>query len=152
MLYLFCKLSHPGSSDQRSVFLSFFGFYYFPLSPWEQLHTTTVTQDSGEGARIAIVTLIWFRILDFKFIWNKKKQRRLKVSHLLRPKLIPLWILHIKVLQPLNNRELKQPRRRQQQKAHKFAYLTMKNSIFARFARAFFIFWHFADVLVLSTT
>ena len=35
---------------------------------------------------------------------------------------------------------------------HKFAYLTMKNSIFARFARAFFIFWHFEDVLVLSTT
>ena len=24
----------------------------------------------------------------------------------------------------------------------------MKNSIFARFARAFFIFWHFVDVLV----
>ena len=37
-------------------------------------------------------------------------------------------------------RELKQPRRRRQQKPHKFAYLTMKNSIFARFARAFFIF------------
>ena len=49
-------------------------------------------------------------------------------------------------------RELKQSRRRRQQKAHKFAYLTMKNSIFARFARAFFIFWHFEDVLVLSTT
>ena len=48
--------------------------------------------------------------------------------------------------------ELKQPRRRQQQKSHKFAYLTMKNSIFARFARAYFIFWHFEDVLVLSTT
>ena len=45
-----------------------------------------------------------------------------------------------------NNRELKQPRRRRQQKPHKFAYLTMKNSIFARFARAFFIFWHFEDV------
>ena len=28
----------------------------------------------------------------------------------------------------------------------------MKNSIFARFARAFFIFWRFEDVLVLSTT
>ena len=28
----------------------------------------------------------------------------------------------------------------------------MKNSIFACFARAFFIFWHFADVLVPSTT
>ena len=27
-----------------------------------------------------------------------------------------------------------------------------KNSVFARFARAFFIFWHFVDVLVLSTT
>ena len=49
-------------------------------------------------------------------------------------------------------RELKQPRRRRQQKPHKFAYLTMKNSIFARFARAFFIFWHSVDVLVLSTT
>ena len=53
----------------------------------------------------------------------------------------------------LPNRELKQPRRRRQQlKHHKFAYLTMKNIIFARFARAFFIFWHFLDVLVLSTT
>ena len=28
----------------------------------------------------------------------------------------------------------------------------MKNRIFAHFARAFFIFWHFEDVLVLSTT
>ena len=28
----------------------------------------------------------------------------------------------------------------------------MKNKSFARFARAFFIFRHFADVLVLSTT
>ena len=30
----------------------------------------------------------------------------------------------------------------------------MENSIFARFkfARAYFIFWHFEDVLVLSTT
>ena len=36
----------------------------------------------------------------------------------------------------IDNRELKQPR--WQQKPHKFAYLTMKNSIFARFARAFF--------------
>ena len=47
-------------------------------------------------------------------------------------------------------RELKQPRWRRQQKPHKFAYSTMKNSIFARFACAFFIFWHFEDVLVLS--
>ena len=39
-----------------------------------------------------------------------------------------------------DNRELKQLRRRQQQERHKFAYLTMKNSIFARFARAVFIF------------
>ena len=37
-------------------------------------------------------------------------------------------------------RELKQPRRRRQQKPHKFAYLTIQNSIFARFARAFLIF------------
>ena len=50
-----------------------------------------------------------------------------------------------------SSRELKQPRRRQQ-KTLKFAYLTMKNSIFARFARAFLTFWHFVDVLVLSPT
>ena len=49
-------------------------------------------------------------------------------------------------------RELKQPRRRRQQERHKFAYLTKKNNSFARFARAFFIFLHFADVLVLSMT
>ena len=46
----------------------------------------------------------------------------------------------------------KQPRRQRKRKPHKFAYLTMKNSIFARFARASFIFWHFVDVLLLSTT
>ena len=49
-------------------------------------------------------------------------------------------------------RELKQPRRRRKQKPVKFAYLTMKNSIFARFARAFFIFCHFEEFLVHSTT
>ena len=49
-------------------------------------------------------------------------------------------------------REFTQPRRRRQQERHKFAYLTMKNNRFARFARAFFIFGHSADVLVLSTT
>ena len=54
-------------------------------------------------------------------------------------------------LQSLSNdsRELNQPRRRRQQDRHKFAYLTMKNS---SFARALFIFGHFEDVLVLCTT
>ena len=54
-------------------------------------------------------------------------------------------------LRKLPNRELKQPRRRRQQ-PHKFAYLTMKNISFSHFARVFFIFWRFEDVLVLSTT
>ena len=49
-------------------------------------------------------------------------------------------------------REFTQPRRHRQQECHKFAYLTVKNNRFARFARAFFIFGHSADVLVLSTT
>ena len=53
---------------------------------------------------------------------------------------------------PTSFRELRQPWRRRQQEHHKFAYLTMKNNRFARVARAFFIFGHFADVLVLSTT
>jgi len=65
-----------------------------------------------------------------------------------------LWPRHRSVQKTVGcNRELKQPRRRRrQQKPHKFAYLTMKNSIFARFVRAFFMFWHFEDVLVLSKT
>ena len=54
--------------------------------------------------------------------------------------------------QKVKYRELKRPRRRGQQGHHKFAYLTMKNSIFARFARAFFMFGLFEDALVLSTT
>ena len=48
-----------------------------------------------------------------------------------------------------DKRELKQPRRRRQQERYKFAYLTMKNN---SFACAYFIFGHFADVFVLSTT
>ena len=52
----------------------------------------------------------------------------------------------------LPNRELEQSRRRRQRERHKFAYLTTKNNSFARFARAFFIFSHFANVLVLSMT
>ena len=48
-------------------------------------------------------------------------------------------------------RELTQPQRRRHKERHKFAYLTMKNISFARFAHALFIFWHFAYVLVLST-
>jgi len=39
-----------------------------------------------------------------------------------------------------NNKELSQPRRRPQQESREFAYLTLKNSSFARFARAFLIF------------
>ena len=49
-------------------------------------------------------------------------------------------------------RDLKQARQRRQQERYKFAYLTMKNSSFALFARAVFIFGHLADVLVFSTT
>ena len=57
------------------------------------------------------------------------------------------------------SRELKQPRRRRQQESQKFAYLTVKNNNFTRFARAFFSFAraffsfaHLVDVLVLFTT
>ena len=48
--------------------------------------------------------------------------------------------------------EFTQLRRRRQQERHKFAYLTVRNNSSARFARAVFIFGHFADVFVLSTT
>ena len=49
-------------------------------------------------------------------------------------------------------RELRQPRRRRRQERHKFTYLTMRNSSFARFARVIFIFAHFIAVLFLSPT
>lgn len=48
--------------------------------------------------------------------------------------------------------ELMQPRRPQQQERHKVEDVTMKNNSFACFTRAFFIFKHFAGVLVVSTT
>ena len=64
----------------------------------------------------------------------------------------PIKFLICGVVVAVVNRELQQWRRWQQQEHHKFAYLTMKNSSFARFAPAFFIFKHFADVLDLSTT
>lgn len=52
-----------------------------------------------------------------------------------------------------NIMELKrQPRRPQQQERHKVEDVTMKNNSSACFTRAFFIFKHFADVLVVSTT
>ena len=51
-----------------------------------------------------------------------------------------------------DNKKFTQPWRRRKQERHKFTYLTVKNNRFARFARAFFIFGHSADVLVPSTT
>ena len=46
----------------------------------------------------------------------------------------------------------KQQRRWRRQGGQKSANLTMRNSIFARFARAIFIFVHFAGIPVQSTT
>ena len=48
-------------------------------------------------------------------------------------------------------REFEQQLQRRHKEHHKFAYLTMKNNSFARFAHAIFISVHFADVIVLST-
>ena len=56
-------------------------------------------------------------------------------------------------LRPLTVEERAQTQRRRcQQEILKFAHLTMKNNTFAHFARAFLIFGHFKDVLVLSMT
>ena len=62
----------------------------------------------------------------------------------------PCWLVHVKIVGTLSNHDDDGIVKRE---SHKFAYLTTKNNSFARFARAFFIFFsHFADVLVLSTT
>ena len=68
------------------------------------------------------------------------KRKRNIVSATMFPSLAKPLITGVFVVDA--KRELKQPRRRRQQKPHKFA----------RFARALFIFWDFVDVLVLSTT
>ena len=61
--------------------------------------------------------------------------------------------LSLSLFDPCLIRELKQPRRRRQQKPHKICIFdNEKQNFIARFARAFFVFWHFEDVLVLSTT
>ena len=96
------------------------------------------------------------------FAENLKEMHGIKKRHVKGVQSFCFWQLSMQILWrrrcsrvvdlKLPNRELKQPRRRRQQKPLKFAYLTMKNSIFARFARAFFIFWHFEDGLVLSMT
>ena len=51
--------------------------------------------------------------------------------------IIDFWRCRGRYRRHFLNSLIKQPRRRRQQKPQKFAYLTMKNSIFAR---AFFIF------------
>ena len=52
-------------------------------------------------------------------------------------KIIDFWRSRGRCARHFLNSLIKQPRRRRQQKPQKFAYLTMKNSIFAR---AFLIF------------
>ena len=81
----------------------------------------------------------------YSHFWKKKKKEERQVEN------IPADDLNTYISKFIN-RELKQTRRRRQQERHNFAYLTMKNSTFAHFARAFFIFGHLADVLDLSTT
>ena len=77
--------------------------------------------------------LLSHRWLNCKLIWLVTRM------HMLRHK-------HLKAFEPGVGRvysrigSFKQPRGRRQQKTRKFAYLTMENSIFARFARAFFNF------------
>ena len=94
-------------------------------------------------------------------LWRYLRRQRLRYTWVIYPvlsllisttgKRVHQLVEHLQA--SLLIRELKQPRRRRQQKTHKFAYLTMKSSIFARFARALsVIFWHFEDVLVLYPT
>ena len=63
-----------------------------------------------------------------------------------------LWRCCCRSLNSLKGNNRAAARRRRKQGRHKFAYLKIKNSSLARFTRAFYIFGHFADVLVLSAT
>ena len=108
-----------------------------------------VTRDDSQSCkRCSVKRVICGGLSSFPIETEKKLFPYFRVNHLVAKvnkigiTSRPHWIV----------RELKQPRRRRQQKPHKFAYLTMENSIFACFARVFFIFWHFEGVLVLSMT
>ena len=69
---------------------------------------------------------------------KKRAARAARLFFFIQPIKSLICAVDVAVVKSL--RKLKQPRRRRQQKPHKFAYLTMKNGIFARFARAFFFY------------
>ena len=102
---------------------------------------------SGHLMKLSSLCLIYYFKGNSRLVLSDSSVFFLSYTILKRPIALAWKVYHV-----VNNRELKQPRRRRQQKPHEFAYLTIKNSIFARLARAFFIFWHFEDVLVLSMT
>ena len=71
------------------------------------------------------------RLADYT---KKRATRAARLFFFIQPIKSLICAVDVAVVKSL--RELKQPRRRWQQKPHKFAYLTMKNGIFAR---AFFL-------------
>ena len=80
--------------------------------------------------------------------WCNRKQFHVVCNVKISVKNRRVWIIG---MSEEVNREFKQPWWHWQRECHKFAYLTMKNNSSACFARALFIFGHFANVLVLST-
>ena len=80
----------------------------------------TFTQDISRRGKASEMLLSYFTL--YNRAQNSKRRKTTKTGTLRRN---------------VYNRELKQPQRQRQQDRLKFAYLTMKNSSFAPFARAF---------------
>ena len=107
---------------------------------------------------------VWTRVKNecnpdlFTSLWGRKQQRNQQKWTNARGKRAkrvkhPKLLFFIANYAPSSSiRELKQPRRRQQQNPHKFACLTMKTIFLHALHVHFSSFWHFEDVLVLSTT
>ena len=124
----------------------------------------------GGPNKMAAANFLWLHFLNNRssiqsFFWDQWFRLPTRLSEFAQQRRQLQWKRHLKIntwqmmifcdycfVLASFIREFTQPRRQRQQERHKFAYLTVKNNRFARFARAFFIFGHSADVLVLSTT
>ena len=141
-----CNIVNTESASSSRVAFRFTRFCVWCINScnfcrwmWSSILTwRRATKQTTKQKNVTANSTQWEKNVSWTFSWQKS--------------LISLWEPKTTAFAVQNIRELKQPRRRRQQKTHKFAYLTMKNSIFALFSRAYFIFWHFEDVLVLSMT
>ena len=105
--------------------------------PWLKDYQLTKSQQILRGLGGTTLSVVGTFRATLTYTYFKKRCRRERRMAVVERKLHDrreLWFPY------LQKNTMSSSQLRRQQKPHRFAYLTMKNSIFARFARAFFIF------------